>query len=194
MAIQDTTYIQVDATDPVKAFESLVAAMKANPELAAVAMGPKQGNPITLGAPVIDAAAWANKMVSRATNAGADWLAGVKAPRRNPLQAALAANQKRINAIQKSITDKTWEGAMKNVDESQMYAVIDAQGSSAFINGISTRKAKIAAKIAKLQPLISAVVTTIQNMPDATEADRVNRMTTNLTLMKKVGQQMKGAA
>jgi hypothetical protein len=39
---------------------------------------------------------------------------------------------------------------------------------------------------------VAAVAASIDAMPDATEADRVNRMTTNLKLMKEVGKKMVG--
>jgi hypothetical protein len=190
--IQDTTYLQVDASDPVAAFNALVGAMQANPELAAEVMGPKQGNPVTLGSPVIPADEWADKQVRNASNASATWLKNVKRPRRNPLEAAIAAAPKRENKVKEALAQKKWEKAMAKVDENVMYATIDKRGESAFRAGIEDRKDKVLARVRELQPLVTAVATTIQSMPDATDADREKRLLAARKLMIEVGKKRLG--
>jgi len=182
----------LDATDPIAAFNTLVAAMQANPEMAAKVMGEKQGNPVTLGSPVISAEDWADKQVKNASAASGTWLKNVKRPRRNPISAALAASAKRENAVKDSLATKKWDKAMSKVDEAAMYATIDKRGESAFRAGVEDRAAKVLARVKELQPLVTAVSTTIQNMPDATDADREKRLLSARRLMIEVGKKRLG--
>lgn len=134
---------------------------------------------------------WADKMVSRAANAGPDWVKGALAPRKDPVAAALAANQKRVNNFNKSVTDKTWEGALQKVDPAQTAATITAVGAQGYANGIQARKGKISASIARLQPLIAAHVAKMDALPMNTDADAKAKMSANFDGMKAVGRQYK---
>jgi hypothetical protein len=146
-------------------------------EIANMATGPR----------VPSAQDWADKMVARAANAGSDWVKGSLAPRKDPVQAALAANAKRIARFQQSVTDKTWEGAMARVDQTQTAATITAVGAQGYANGVQARKGKIAASITRLQPLVAAHVEAMDKMPVATDADAENKMLANVRGMRKIG-------
>jgi hypothetical protein len=173
-------------------FNSLVNEMQSNPEVAAK-LGPTTvGNPYNLGARVLTADKWKDKMIKRATAAGEDWLNGVLNPSRNPREAAIKANAKRKDKLAKAEADEKWLKAMNAVDEEATIDTIKKVGSSGFVAGIQAREAKITKKIEKLQPLIASVAATIDAMPDATEANREARMLTNLKLMREVGKKMAG--
>jgi hypothetical protein len=139
------------------------------------------------GPRVPSASDWTDKMVSRAANAGSDWVKGSLAPRKDPTAAALAANQKRIARFQQSVTDKTWEGAMARVDPAQTAATITAVGAQGYANGVQARKGKIGAAIARLQPLVADHVAKMDAMPVATDADAKAKMLANYDGMKKLG-------
>lgn len=143
------------------------------------------------GPRVPSAADWSAKMQTRAAAAGDAWVKGALNPRRDPVAAALAANDRRIARIQASITNKTWEGAMAKVDPAQTAATISAVGAQGYANGIRNRAAKIDASIAKLQPLVAAHAATIDNMPAKTDADMEARMLANLRGMKVIGVKYK---
>jgi len=152
------------------------------------------GNPVSVGAPVIEADAWASKQLRRAAAAGADWKEGVLHPRRNPVDAAIKAAGKWADRLQSAIRDKKFEAGLKQVDVDAMYATIEKLGEAVFVQGIEAREAKVRAKIAKLRPLVLALKQTIDAMPDATDADRVKRLLAAREGMLLIGKKMRGLA
>jgi hypothetical protein len=130
-------------------------------------------------------------MQDRAAAAGNDWVAGSLAPKRDPVQAAIAANDLRVARLQQSIADKTWEASMARVDSNARDATIQAVGAQGYANGIRNRSGKIDTAIAKLQPLVAAHVAKIDSLPRKTDADMEARMVQNLRGMKGVGKQYK---
>ena len=73
-------------------------------------------NPVTPGSRVPDAEQWATKQVTRARAAGPDWLYGVLHPRKNPVEAAIAANAKRKQKLAQAEQEERWLHSMERVD------------------------------------------------------------------------------
>lgn len=163
-----------------------------DPEYAKELTSEKQGNPITLGPPVIDPDEWAAKQVRNAANAASDWLKNVKRPRRDPIKAAIAAGPKRAEKVRESLEQKKWEKAMAKVDEDIMMEVIDAVGAEGFRRGVESRKAKVAARAKELQPMVSALKKEIEAMPDVTDADREARLLAARRGMIAIGKKRRG--
>jgi len=162
-----------------------------NPEL----QNPDQelsGNPVEVGPRVLEPEEWAAKQMERATAAAAEWLKRVTRPRKNPIQAAIAAAGKRRDKLEESLRLGKWEKAMEKVDPEIMYAVIEAVGETGFKRGIENRKAKIEARIKELQPLVLEVARTIDEMPEVTEADREKRLLAARKLMIELGKKRRG--
>ncbi len=149
------------------------------------------GNPITLGPRVTDPASWAKDQVDAAKNKAQKWLDKSMKPKKVPSQAALAANAKRIDNLNKSLTDKTWEGAMSRVDEDVRLQVITAVGASGFSSGVERHKIKVEKKVAKLQPLVLALAQTLDGMPVASDSDREAKMIAAKRGMQAIGKQLK---
>jgi len=152
----------------------------------------KKGNPITLGPPVIDPTEWADKQVRNASNAASDWLRNVKRPRRDPLKAAIAAAPKREQKVRESLDQHKWEKAMAKVDEDMMFQVIDSVGAEGYRKGVEARKAKVRARAAELQPMVAALKTNIQAMPDVTDSDRAARLLAARAGMIEIGKKRRG--
>lgn len=148
---------------------------------------PAVGNPITLGPLVMDAAEWSKKQVDRA-KAGADlWLEHSKRPRKVPSKAALEANAKRIEKLQKSLADKTWEGAMAHVDEDLRILTIEKKGARGFSDGIDVHSAKVDKVVGTLQPQVLALKKTLDGMPQDTDAQREAKMIAAKRGMQAIG-------
>ncbi len=143
------------------------------------------------GSRIPSADAWSKKQIERAAAAGNDWLDGTLNPRRDPVAAALAANDRRVARIQQSIADKTWEGAMKRVDAAATEATIRAVGAQGYANGVRARTDKIQSAVARLQPLVAAHVATIDALPAKSDADMEARMVANLRGMRAIGKKYK---
>lgn len=149
-------------------------------------------NPVTVGARVKSAEAWAEKMVANAVAAGPAWRTGVLNPRKHPIESAIAANGKRKQRLAEAERDERWLHAMQRVDVDEMYRTIEEIGESAYTQGIAARKGKIKAKISKLQPLVEGLAKTIDGMPQDTDQQREARMLAARRGMIEIGKRLKG--
>jgi len=149
-------------------------------------------NPVSVGARVVDADDWADKMVDRAVAAGAEWLKGVLSPRKHPIEAAIAADGKRKQRLEEAEREGRWKKAMERVNVDEMYTTIEAVGQGAYTAGLEARRGKIKGKIAKLRPLVHALAETIDKMPQDTDQQREARMLAARRGMIKIGKQLKG--
>jgi len=174
--------------DPLAVFNQLVELRKSG--IDPVAAGIVPGNPVTKK--VKDVTRWVKEQISGATAGASDWQTNVKNPSRNPVEAALAANDKRIERLQKSIAEKKWEKNLGKVTQSDINTVVDKLGSGVFSNGIEARTDKITKRVGELQPLVQDVSNTIQAMSDKTDADREKRLLTARKLMIEVGKKRAG--
>jgi len=156
-----------------------------------VELGLIPGNPVTKK--VKSADRWAKEQITGATAAATDWETNVKNPSRNPIEAALAANDKRVDRLKKSIDEKKWEKNLGKVTQADINAVVEKLGSSVFSNGVEARTAKINKRVSELQPLAQSVSDTIQAMSDKTDGDREKRLLTARKLMIEVGKKRAGA-
>ncbi len=155
---------------------------------------PTVGNPITLGPRVIGADEWSKKLVDRATAGGDAWLNHSLRPKKVPSVAALAANDKRVSKLQDSITAKSWEGAMARVDEDLRLTVIGNVGARGFADGIAAHKPKVDKVVGNLQPLVSALATTLDAMPTKSDSDREAKMIAAKRGMQLIGKKRRGIA
>lgn len=152
----------------------------------------RQGNPITLGPPVISPDEWADKQQKNATAAAETWHKNVQRPRREPIKAALAASEKRANKVREALEQKKWDKALEAVDEDVMYEVIRQTGAEGYRRGVQARAAKVKAKVTKLQPMVTALKLEIEKMPDATDADREARLLAGRKGMIAIGKKLRG--
>jgi len=177
------------AKDPLAFFNALadMYVQGQNPK----ELGVIPANPVTKK--VKDPTRWASQQIANAKAAADDWLDGVKNPSRNPVEAALAANDKRIDRLKASIDAKKWEKNLAKVSPADIVAVAEKLGSGVYSSGVDARSAKINKRVAELQPLVQAVSDTIQNMPDKSDADREKRLLSARKLMLEVGKKRAGA-
>jgi len=153
---------------------------------------PAEGNPISLGELVKSPEDWAAKQVKNAVAGGDDWLKNSLKPKKVPSQAALAANDKRIDKLQQSITNKTWEGAMAKIDEDERLRTIEKRGARAFTSGVEDRSGKIEGVVKDLQPRVLALKKTLDAMPQKTDAEREAKMIAAKRGMQLIGKQRRG--
>jgi len=174
--------------DPLAVFNQLVDLRKNG--IDPVAAGIVPGNPVTRK--VKDVTRWASQQIKNAVDAKEDWLDGVKNPSRNPVEAALAANDKRVDRLKQSIDAKKWEKNLGKVTQSDIIDVATKLGSGVYSAGVEARTTKINKRVAELQPLVQEVSNTIQAMSDKTDADREKRLLTARKLMIEVGKKRAG--
>lgn len=134
--------------------------------------------------PKINAAFVAKKMVENAKRATESYRQGVMNPIRGPATAALAAADKRAEAVRRSLDDKTWEKAMATISDEYVQRKAAEVGSARFASGVEAAKDKIEKFWSKWTPHLEEVRSKIEAMPDVTDSDREARMLENLKLMR----------
>ena len=175
--------------DPVALFLSLAKMREQGKD--PVAQGILPANPVTKK--VKDVTRWVKQQIENAEAAGDDWLDGVKNPSRDPIAAALAANDKRIDRLQKSIKDKKWEKNLAKSSHAEIVEVAEKVGTGKYTGGVRARETKIKRIVNELHPLVQSVSDAIQAMPDKTDANREARLVAARKLMIAVGEKRAGA-
>ena len=137
---------------------------------------------------VISADKWKDKQIKRAVAAADDWLEGVKAPSRDPIEAAIAAKAKMIDKHAAAIKAGKWEKNLKKSSAAEIVDIVTKLGSGVYSAGVEARDKKISRVTSELQPLAQGVSDTIQAMPDGTDAEREKRLTSARKLMIEVGK------
>jgi len=171
-------------TDPVAFFEGLVELRRQGQDPKELGLIP--GNPVTKK--VKSADRQARQLIDHAKAASDDWLEGVKNPSRDPIEAAIAAEGKYEDRLKKAIADKKWSKGLRKSSAAEIIEVAEKIGAGGYATGVEARESKIKRVFTELQPLQQSVSDAIQNMPDATDADREKRLLTARKLMLEVGK------
>ena len=174
--------------DPMAVFDQMVE-LRVN-GIDPVEAGIVPGNPVTKK--VKSADRWAKQQVANAEASGDDWLDGVRNPSRDPIEAAIAAEDKWENRLQQAIKDKKWAKNLAKSSHAEIVEVAEALGTGVFTGSFAPRAKKIKRVVDELQPLVQAASDTIQAMSDKTDADREKRLLTARKLMIAVGKKRAG--
>ena len=153
--------------------------------------GPEQGNPITLAPRIPEASEMADKMVANATAAGNRWLENTLRPRKDPIAGMKKAKDKYKTRMQESLTEDRWAKGVENIDENEMYEIIQSAGAGAFTSGIERRKGKITRRLEKMRPLLLALSNTLDAMPTNTDQQREQKMVAARRGMIEIGKKMR---
>ncbi len=132
-----------------------------------------------------------DRYIQGVSNAGSRYVEGMRAPRRDPKQAAIRAAGKWANRTQEAITERRYEKGISNYNVAEAVEIATADGGSAYVSGATKRQAKVQRTFARLAPLIGGVSQAIQNMPQDTDQQREQRLVQARRLMIQVGKQMK---
>jgi hypothetical protein len=128
---------------------------------------------------------WTNKLIDRAGAATGDYEEGIEDPDRDPIQAALEANSKRIQRIQESIKNKTWEKTMSKLSQEDWKKGVRDKGVQRYAAGVEGARAKIAEFVAKFRPQLEGIQRSVRALPQDTPQQREQRMLANLRALKK---------
>jgi len=134
--------------------------------------------------PKLNASFIAKKMVENAKRATESYREGVMNPIRGPATAALAAADKRAEAVRRSLDNKTWEKAMSTISDEYVKRKAADVGSARYASGVEAAKDKVENFWSKWAPHLEEVRSKIQGMPDISDSDREARMIENLRAMR----------
>ena len=134
--------------------------------------------------PKINASVIAKKMVENAKRSTEAYREGVLNPIRGAATAALAAADKRAEAVRRSLDNKTWEKAMATISDDYVKRKAADVGSGRYASGVEAAKDKIENFWNKWTPHLEEIRSKIQTMPDISDTDREARMIENLKAMR----------
>jgi hypothetical protein len=158
-------------------------------------VGRPSGNPITLGPRLPNPAEWAKLQIQGAQNNAAKWLDRTTHPKKNFREEALKPSTavRYHDSMQRVLAEKTWEGGMALVNESEAMATIVKRGSAAYSQGVADREPKITRVVQEMYDDRLALATTIDNLPEGTEAEREAKMLANKRGLQAIGAKRRGA-
>ena len=151
----------------------------------------REGNPRPLAPRVPEVADIVAKHAERTAAAGDAWKAGVLRPKKDPVQAAIAAKGKWAAKLTEAIRDDSFAKGLAAVDEDEMVRIIESTSPSVFTDGVARRSGKYRAKMEKARPMVLALAVEIDKMPQDTEAQREARMLAATRGMRAIGKRLK---
>ena len=177
---------------PEQAFHAIADFFDANPGVYEGIHAAKTAAGLPSRNPGPDGAAMTEKYLRNTQAAQADYVRGVQNPRRDPKQAALAANGKWKQRTQAAIQQDRFAKGIATYDVAAAVAAATSDGGSAYAAGIQKRAGKVQAAFSRLAPLIASVSQAVQQMPQDSDQQREARMVENLRRMRDLGIRFRG--
>ena len=174
--------------DPLAVFNQLVELREQG--IDPVEAGIMPSNPITRK--VKSADRWSAQQIDNAVKASGDWLDGIKNPSRDPIESAVAAEEKWKDRLTAAIKTGKWVKNLKKSSLSEIIRIAEEVGTGTYETGVKARKIKVDRVVRELQPLVQSASDTIQAMSDKTDSDREKRLLTARKLMIAVGEKRAG--
>ncbi len=119
------------------------------------------------------------------------YVEGMQNPRRNPVEAAIRAKGKWAGKVTEAIQQNSYEAGVRAQNYAEGVEIATGDGGAAWSAGATKRAAKVNRKFVQLAPLLGGVSQAIQNMPQDTDAQRIQRLIKARELMINVGKQMR---
>jgi len=136
---------------------------------------------------LLDPKDWVEKQISTLRAVGREnYLTGIKFPKKDPIEAGIAAQKKYEEQMKKEEVLKRREEALKATNMDEWAAMAEILGADKLVDGVEKRRYKVERFVEKYQPALKAHLDVIDAMPDVTDADREKRMIENLRGLKKL--------
>jgi len=130
---------------------------------------------------------WVRKQIDNIKAVGrTNYLAGIRAPKKSPIQAAIAAQDRYEEQMRKDEVLKRRKEGLEKVTDDEWLAMAESIGADRLVDGVVKRQHKVERFVSKFQPLLKDHLAKIDAMPNVTDADRENRMLENLRGLKKL--------
>jgi hypothetical protein len=134
------------------------------------------------------------KLIRRVQASAADYVDGIRNPRRDPVQAAVRAAGKWGNKVQEAVQGGYYEKGVRSQNYAEAVETAVADGGAAFVAGVAKRERKIARVFQDLAPRMGALSQAIQQMPQDNAGQREQRLLAALRGMIAIGKARKGSA
>ena len=122
------------------------------------------------------AQAVASKWVARTSAAATDYAEGVARTDIDPTQRAIAAQARMRQRVLEAIDNGSWAQALQRVGAAGWKQAVASKGVQNFATGVAAAEQKVATAFGPLLAFEQSLQSTVQGMPNVTDADRNNRM------------------
>jgi len=119
---------------------------------------------------------------------------GIASPRKDPIAAAIAAEDKWANRIKTAIEKQSRKKALEATNMDEWYAYTANIGAARLVEGVVKREKEVADFVNTWQPLLQDHLTKIDAMPAVTDKDMEERMLANLRGLKSLKGAWRGRA
>lgn len=151
-------------------------------------------NPVTpgVGSRVIDATTWFKRYLKSAKDSGDDWEERALTPRRDPILAAIANNEKRIDRLKEAEDQEKWLKTMQKKTANDVFEGILAVKAAGYVSGVEAKQKKASRAIQTLQPLTESLAKALDQLSTATKKDRGDKMLAARDGMIAIGEKLRG--
>lgn len=130
---------------------------------------------------------YADKLISRASAASADYQRGVMRVNRSPGEQAAAAQPKMLANVTEAVNSGRWAARVRSVSLSDWQQRTSEVGAARYSQGIAAARPKIVARAGQLLAAVDAAAAKARSMPSQTKEQRIQRSVAFQTAMTKLG-------
>jgi len=128
---------------------------------------------------------WKKRQINTLKSVGeANYRQGIERPKKDPIEAGIAAEEKWAERIKKAIEEERRKKGLAATNMNEWYSVASALGAPRLVEGVVKREFKVDRFIRAWQPLLLDHVSRIDSLPAVTDTDMENRMLENLRGLK----------
>jgi hypothetical protein len=128
---------------------------------------------------------WKNRQINTLKAVGqANYKTGIASPRKDPIEAGIAAEGKYAEETRKAIDAKRRVTGLQKTSMAEWYKYASDLGANKLVDGVTKREDKVTKFVTTFQPMLGSLLGKIDGMADATDSDREQRMLENLRGLK----------
>lgn len=134
---------------------------------------------------VLSPEAWKDRQINTLKSVGeANYKVGIAKPRKDPIAAGIAAEEKYNNAMKKVLEEERRKAGLEKTSMGEWYKYSSELGAGRLVDGVVKREAKVTNFVRTFQPMLVEHLGKIDALADATDSDRETRMLENLRGLK----------
>ena len=128
---------------------------------------------------------WKKRQINTLKSVGqGNYAQGIAMPKKDPIAAGIAAEDKYAARTKAAIDEKRREKALKSTNMAEWYKYSSEIGAQRLVDGVVKREAKVDKFVKAWQPVLGDHVSKVDALPAVTESDMETRMLENLRGLK----------
>lgn len=134
---------------------------------------------------VISPDAWKKRQIDTLKAVGeTNYKVGIAKPRKDPIEAGIAAEEKYAANTKKAIDEGRRATALGKTSMAEWYRYSSELGAGRLVDGVVKREAKVDKFVKTFQPMLVSHLASVDALADVTDSDREQRMLENLRGLK----------